>query len=538
MRCIQPDYSTRTWGTIQEGAPKTQIIFIAAPFVSSEAACNLKHVEELVEKTSTAEPGSIRSDVQNYASLYSAYIDNPGFFPRCTLTQYANRNNTRDAGAIPKGVFGPPIKDVHDRNDDTTTLMVDQLWMWILNETSVVACFPERWEDDTWDFGKHGPLARVLNPGRHRNTPKASDLALLLMSYHFGLQHSHSYPEPEWRLAGRFEQILGSISATEGLLLENFSAIYKNLDPETYLAQPEFVKALNNLTAEKDLLNELRIVQDELHVLKMILGEQKRVAQAFMRLHLDGNVESSDPSLAESAQSMPSDTETHVESPDIVIDQGLHGLIKPDDQASRIANSLSELLQLKQAHSNAFELRFSRELALETAKQGRAVLVFTTVTIIFSPLSFVAAFFTMSLTNQPDKMTLSYVSKYVFGFGFAVAIPCIFLALSVSEWRSWWLRAWNAPVRPQGDATSRPVDGSELPDGATKKDTVSAPGGNQVTGPVSEHQDLQVKNTEPSAFSWFTRKYDDKTPEVKTAARRRWRAKKSPKGPKDDILPR
>jgi hypothetical protein len=103
-------------------------------------------------------------------------------------------------------------------------------------------------------------------------------------------------------------------------------------------------------------------------------------------------------------------------------------------------------LQLKQAHSNAFELEFSRNLSLETtklsrdaAKQSQAVLVFTIVTIVFSPLSFVAAFFTMQLSNLPDPMSLSYVSKYIFGFGFAVAIPCVVLAFSVS---SWWPRAW------------------------------------------------------------------------------------------------
>jgi Mg2+ and Co2+ transporter CorA len=121
--------------------------------------------------------------------------------------------------------------------------------------------------------------------------------------------------------------------------------------------------------------------------------------------------------------------------------QGLQDIERLDAQAIRLSESLSELLQLKHAHSNAFELEFSRNLSLETtklsrdaAKQRQAVLVFTIVNIVFSPLSFVAAFFTIQLSNLPHPMSLSYVSKYISGFGFAAAIPCVVLAFSVSSW--------------------------------------------------------------------------------------------------------
>lgn len=127
-----------------------------------------------------------------------------------------------------------------------------------------------------------------------------------------------------------------------------------------------------------------------------------------------------------------------------IIDQGLQDIAKLDAQAERLSGSLSELLQLKQAHYNAFELEFSRDLALDAAKQGRAVLVFTIVTIVFSPLSFVAAFFTMNLTVFPEQLSLSYVSRYVFGLGFAVAIPCIVLAVSLDWWTSSWKRVRGA----------------------------------------------------------------------------------------------
>jgi hypothetical protein len=45
-----------------------------------------------------------------------------------------------------------------------------------------------------------------------------------------------------------------------------------------------------------------------------------------------------------------------------------------DAQATRLSTSLSELLQLKQAHCHSFGLESSRNLAMTAVRQGRAML--------------------------------------------------------------------------------------------------------------------------------------------------------------------
>lgn len=66
-------------------------------------------------------------------------------------------------------------------------------------------------------------------------------------------------------------------------------------------------------------------------------------------------------------------------------------------------------------------------------------MVFTIVTIIFLPLSFITSIFTINLTEFPKgpdgvgELHLSYVAKYTFGIGFAISIPLILLALSVDD---------------------------------------------------------------------------------------------------------
>jgi hypothetical protein len=120
-----------------------------------------------------------------------------------------------------------------------------------------------------------------------------------------------------------------------------------------------------------------------------------------------------------------------------IIDVHIKDVARMDTQASSIYMSLTHLLDLKQKHANAFEARFARDQAQLTAKQGQTILVFTIVTIIFLPMSFIAAFFAINMKDfQQDGSTtlsLAYVSKYMFGIGFAISIPLIIVALAVDD---------------------------------------------------------------------------------------------------------
>ena len=76
--------------------------------------------------------------------------------------------------------------------------------------------------------------------------------------------------------------------------------------------------------------------------------------------------------------------------------------------------------------------------------------------MIFLPLSFIAAFFAISVEDFPhnargqQEMSLSYVSEYTFGIGLAISIPLILIALSVDELsygfsktHKWFQRTWQ-----------------------------------------------------------------------------------------------
>jgi hypothetical protein len=66
-------------------------------------------------------------------------------------------------------------------------------------------------------------------------------------------------------------------------------------------------------------------------------------------------------------------------------------------------------------------------------------MVFTIVTIVFVPMSFIASFFAINIAEFPQgrndspSLPLRYVAKYLFGIGLGISIPFIFLAFAVDD---------------------------------------------------------------------------------------------------------
>lgn len=89
-------------------------------------------------------------------------------------------------------------------------------------------------------------------------------------------------------------------------------------------------------------------------------------------------------------------------------------------QADGVYESVRDLLDLKQKHANAIEARYAREQTDDTSRQGKTLTVFTTVTTIFLPISFIAAVFAIDMNHLPGApqgedgkpvLSLGFVSK-------------------------------------------------------------------------------------------------------------------------------
>jgi ElaB/YqjD/DUF883 family membrane-anchored ribosome-binding protein len=202
------------------------------------------------------------------------------------------------------------------------------------------------------------------------------------------------------------------------------------IDGDEEHSDPVFVDTLLNIGTETKLLAEIKDIRDELNILRRVLQDQLNILPDFVERLIDevGNKRSQ-----EAAELKKKSKDQLKLNEEYITDLSLM-----DKQCEMIYVSLTHLLDLKQKQANALEARFARDQAALTARQGKTLILFTIVTIIFLPMSFIAAFFAINIQELPKEngqqsLPLQYVSKYIFGIGFGISIPLILLAFAVDD---------------------------------------------------------------------------------------------------------
>jgi Mg2+ and Co2+ transporter CorA len=427
------------------------------------------------------------------------------------LASHAAHSNTKD------------IEDDHPI--DPKIFMVDQLWMWVLGKDLIVTSFPQRWQQP-----KNDPLNVLdgviedINSKTREPLRSVYELALLITGRCSGVFDRHRMGDEEYQFLDMFESSIGSATDRETMLFKEFNtasaqasawlqhhrrpnrfsrhleATHRNYEHtakkgitpkdldnrEAYSSDddeiqerfhyddpthgPLFVDKLLDIGAETDLLAETKDIRDELNMISKVLEDQRNVLPdlELSILEIFSSEHKSQLEIKKRCREQLKTIEMHVKD-----------LERMDKQAERIYASITDLLDLKQKHANAFEARFARDQAAGTARQSQTIMVFTIVTIIFLPLSFIAAFFTINIREFPrlqdgtEALPLGYVSKYMFGIGFAISIPMIVIALSLDDigdyareakrrLRQWKHRRRAGRLGKGPDVVSEKVDALEL----------------------------------------------------------------------------
>ncbi|KAH0491229.1 hypothetical protein TgHK011_002667 [Trichoderma gracile] len=219
-----------------------------------------------------------------------------------------------------------------------------------------------------------------------------------------------------------------------------------------------------DITKEITLLRLIKDIQDELAMMEKVFAEQQELLESLGRIihtmdrhnpDIHDEVHTRSPNTKSSCRSGIGRSRTG-ESQSLLMDRshgdydtdddpllgdedfptvGLPGTVSQDtnntsikqtqsirrmyERAKNTNSALNTLVDLKQKQNNMIDTRTARLQAeqshlmtLEAEKQGRTLMVFTIVTIVFLPLSFIAAFFAIP-TKEFDNssLTLGYVSK-------------------------------------------------------------------------------------------------------------------------------
>jgi len=277
---------------------------------------------------------------------------------------------------------------------------------------------------------------------------------------------------------------------------------------------PRFQDALLDIGIETRLLAEIKDIRDELNMIRMVLTYQYQKLPDFADYIVDELGKKSEESW-----------EIRLRSKEQlkVVKMHIDDVERMDRQADGIYQSLLSLLDLKQKHANAFEARFGRDQAAFSARSSKTILVFTIVTIIFLPLSFIAAFFAINIEEFPHgsngpSLPLGYVSKYTFGIGLTISLPLIALAFAIDDIATLFPRMTAWLVRRIRDRKKRNENdqSGEREEGTEKRRTSLASGAREIVGSMPrksfgferELSPAQRSHSRTTQISWARRSHE------------------------------
>ncbi|KAF7902234.1 hypothetical protein EAF00_002137 [Botryotinia globosa] len=164
-----------------------------------------------------------------------------------------------------------------------------------------------------------------------------------------------------------------------------------------------------SISKAANLLDEIKDILDELTILKTLLTQQQHVWQELVG-----------PEPERDSARGPTYT--------------LHEIEEMIKMAERVQKSVHDILNLEQNGINIIEAVFSRQraevsarLTEQTSRQGKVLMAFTIVTVLFTPLSFLTSLFSLNITvfeHNSDGET-EYGPGWIFPIIFAVSTGVI-----------------------------------------------------------------------------------------------------------------
>lgn len=430
-------------------------VCVFMPYLHFETAERRQKMQEAIKRAQTLScqsPGISRSSTKD-EMLISAHLasSTTSLHVRRTLDQFFYPNIDTQSRDQDQVIYRYQTKGQgRDRfRSDPKIFMVDQLWMWILGKNLIVTSFAQRWEQPKNDpLNVLDGIIEDINSKTREPVRSVYDLAIIITNRCSGVFDRHRMGDEEYQFLDMFESSIGVATDRETLLFNMFNRAsaqasdwlknhrklsrfartqLKDSTKEKQLSdedeQPLFVDNLLDIGQETDLLAEAKDIRDELNMIRTVLQHQQHILDDFQAVICE---------IYHGQHRSQHEVKKRFKEQQRTIDMHLKDIERMDKQAERIYSSITDLLDLKQKHANAFEARFARDQAAGTTRQGKTIMVFTIVTIIFLPLSFITSIFTINI-KEFGALNLSYVAKYTFGIGFAISIPLILLALSVDD---------------------------------------------------------------------------------------------------------
>ncbi|KAI8959067.1 hypothetical protein F5Y11DRAFT_350915 [Daldinia sp. FL1419] len=344
--------------------------------------------------------------------------------PGSRLMSTADTLKTADTATYKEESDSELENDIIDGN----VLMVDQLWLWAVDTTTLTTFFPKRESHPT-----EGPLFQQadlrnsvyneLNGDLSGRCENALDLAAFVTLHAVTVLLDRT-SHPDLEIFRIFEEALGILTEKMTSSLKRFrmqtfrDRIFDDSDSdEPEDNRSESIKQRHKRELEQSerenrentsALLELRDMDDELNTMMNLFSEQeaaiKAMKESYERPELLSFTENGRGFLDEALKRLQE------------YQKQVHDMIKRVDNTKKDYEKLQEMIQ-RQAQVD--EVRWSRLQTELASSQNLSVMIFTTFTVLFLPLSFFTSLFGMN-TKEWGGEDDNFVSL---GFIGAVSLP-------------------------------------------------------------------------------------------------------------------
>ncbi|KAI4601365.1 hypothetical protein KJ359_012557 [Pestalotiopsis sp. 9143b] len=208
----------------------------------------------------------------------------------------------------------------------------------------------------------------------------------------------------------------------------------------TYVAQSHRGEIEDHLDIEKhaNLLVEIEDIRDELEILKQVLSDAKMIMQ-----DIDNTWQ-----IPAARSTNNQDRDNNALLDHSAVDGHLQQVESMLKRTAKPRQTFLYLIQFKQTQAGMLQAKATAKYteqqvlqAEETARQGQTLMLFTVVTILFLPLSFMSAFFAVAIDAFPldanGKLSLGYVLKYMLSISAGLSIPFMIIAFNLDRFGKW-----------------------------------------------------------------------------------------------------
>ena len=319
-------------------------------------------------------------------------------------------------------------------------LMVDQLWLWIVDNETVITFFtPKAPEENDHNLSKEADIRsqiyQDINGDYANQCSDPWDFAALATSHAIKALLDNAMDQ-KLQVLNIFEEYIS-------ILTERQTSSFKTFRDNQRFEKLKYIKAESHVDNHKDLdaLLELRDIEDELKTILKLIKEQQSCIEEMKRhfTHLSNQFRK-----GENGIDFLIDVESFLSDHKNQVDNMLETA-----QAAQLA--FKDLLDMKQKQANIIEAQLARKQTEVAADQSRSIMVFTVFTVIFLPLSFFASVFGINSrewSGADNKyLPLHQIFTYMGTISLAVIIVSLLIAFNKYT-RRLIARVWKKGILP------------------------------------------------------------------------------------------